>query len=388
MRSPILAVLLGSLVAAVGCASPADCLLGCVDIEQGEAIRLGTALVMTGEIGDVGEQGARAVELAVSERGELAGFPLEVVKEDSACTGAGGVSAMDVLSARANLVGIIGPSCSSAAEAILEEGALSRWLISPSNTSPLLTRPELHQPGYFRVAPSDVEQADRMAGYATDNLGIGSAVVITDGSDFMTLVGEAFDLALAEQGGTSLDPLALGEDLDALEPLFEGEVELAYLALSPWQAGDVATWIRARPELDSVVLAGLDQLDHPAYLQLEAAEGTLLTRFALEHAGAGYESFVAAWEARYDDSPTAEFHAHAWDATQLLFAGLEDVAEPLPGGAIRFDLEALREALHAVTGLPALTGLLGCDDRGECAAPTPVDVRVVQDGATVPAPGP
>ena len=374
-----------------GCVEEPECPGGCVEVPEGEPVRLGVALALTGEVGDVGEQGARAVELALASRDGLAGFDVELLTEDSACTAAGGLSAMEVLEVRSGYVGTIGPSCSVAAEAILFEGAPLRPLVSPSNTSPLVTRPGVHMPGYFRVAPDDAEQAQRLAGYAVDTLGVQRAAVLWDSSAAMEAIGQEFGLELVEAGGQLVAFEQVGEELDpVVESLLEGPLDLVYMALPPWTAAAVAVRLRAEPQLVDVELAGLDQLDDPAYLEPAgaAAEGTLLTRFALDHAQAGYEGFVAAWEQRWEDSPTAPFHAHAWDATQLLFRGLDEVAEVDARGTLWIDRDGLLAALHAVDGLPALTGVLGCDERGDCAAPTPVDVRIVRDGETTPAPGP
>ena len=374
-----------------GCVQEPECPGGCVEIPEGESIRLGVALALTGEVGDVGEQGARAVELAVAARDGLAGFEVELLTEDSACTAAGGLSAMEVLEIRSGYVGAIGPSCSVAAEAILADGAPLGPLVSPSNTSPLLTTPAVHQPGYYRVAPSDAHQAERMGEYIVDMLGVERAVVISDGSELMSAMGGAFNVGLVAAGGLTLGGLELGDDLDELALILTPEVnvvQLAYLALPAGRAAEALTWIRARPEYDELLLAGSENLDQPVFLEAEGADGTLLTRFALNHSQAGYEGFVTAWEQRYDDTPTAPFHAHAWDATQLMFAGLDAVAEVDVRGTLWIDRDGLLDALHAVQGLPALTGVLGCDELGDCAAPTPVDVRIVQDGETVPAPAP
>ena len=387
-RTCIISVILVAL-AWGGCVQPPECPEGCIQVAEGEPIRLGVALALTGEVGDVGEQGARAVELAVEQRPGPLGFDVELLVEDSACTAAGGLSAIEVLEVRSGLAGLIGPSCSVAAVAILQEGPPPRPLISPSNTSPLLTLPDVHQPGYYRVAPSDAQQADRMGGYVVDTLGVERVVVIRDGSDTMAAIDGAFEAAVVAAGGVVLGGLDLGEDVEALATvLTDTTAGFVYLALPVHQATEVVAWIRARPELDAVLIGGLDQLDGPVFLAEPAAEGTLLTRFALDHAQAGYESFVAAWEARWDDTPSAPFHAHAWDATQLMFAGIDEVASLDARGTLWIDRAALRDALDAVDRLPALTGLLGCDGYGDCAAPTPVDVRLVQGGETVPAPAP
>ena len=40
-----------------------------------------------------------------------------------------------------------------------------------------------------------------------------------------------------------------------------------------------------------------------------------------------YETFLAEYQERYGTEPTAAFHAHAYDATNILLAAVEQVAQ-------------------------------------------------------------
>ena len=94
----------------------------------------------------------------------------------------------------------------------------------------------------------------------------------------------------------------------------------------------------------------------------------------LDHTAPGeaYEAFVEAWRREIDEAgPSGGFHAHGYDAANLLFAALETAAVEREDGTLVIGRAALREALAAVENYPGLTGLLTCQDEsphaGDCA---------------------
>jgi branched-chain amino acid transport system substrate-binding protein len=80
-----------------------------------------------------------------------------------------------------------------------------------------------------------------------------------------------------------------------------------------------------------------------------------------------YADFVAKYEAEYGEAPIQAFHAHAYDATNMVFTAIE-MASTDDGGTLVIDLQALRDALHSITH-EGLTGSLSCDEFGDCASP-------------------
>jgi branched-chain amino acid transport system substrate-binding protein len=63
------------------------------------------------------------------------------------------------------------------------------------------------------------------------------------------------------------------------------------------------------------------------------------------------------------------FHAHAYDATNILFSAIEAVATTDADGTTYVPKQALRDAVYATTDFPGLTGTLSCSDSGDCGAP-------------------
>jgi branched-chain amino acid transport system substrate-binding protein len=395
---PLLALLALALLpfvaATAGCVEEEPCEGSCVELLEGEVLRLGVAAATTsdGLVGEVGTATARAIQLAVEQRGELAGRPLGFVVEPSGCSSEGGAQALTALKDAPGVFAVIGPTCSVAAASAMEAaGSGTLAVVSPSNTSPLLTRPDRQMPGYLRVAPSDAEQAERMARYLGGALELGTAIALHDGSEHLEAIAQDFGLAFQAEGGQLVGFEDVGDSLDLLEgELIHGAPDLLFLALPASRAADVATLVRTELALDALVLAGTDVLDDPAFLDAEhdVSEGALLTRFAFNHVLDGYETFAADWEQRFGEPPSAPFHAHAWDAAQMALRAIEEVAVPFDEERVRFDRQAVHQALAATSGQAGLTGMLTCDELGDCAAPTPVDLLIVEDGQPVGIPGP
>ena len=80
------------------------------------------------------------------------------------------------------------------------------------------------------------------------------------------------------------------------------------------------------------------------------------------------------WDEEYGGVPPSGFHAHSYDATNMLLDAVEAVAEEADDGSIVVGRQALRDALSAVEGYEGLTGSLTCQSEspfaGDCATGT------------------
>jgi branched-chain amino acid transport system substrate-binding protein len=83
----------------------------------------------------------------------------------------------------------------------------------------------------------------------------------------------------------------------------------------------------------------------------------------------GYADFLTKHEAKFGEKPVSAFHAHAYDATNILFAALEKVAVKNSDGSLFIPKKALRDAIFATKDFPGLTGSLSCSPTGDCGAP-------------------
>ncbi len=156
----------------------------CVEVGVGRPIYLGTLLF---EADSAGLDSKRAAELAVdyldgafdSRQGELLGHPVSLLAESEDCTPKGGVAGARRLLLEPDLVAVIGTTCSAAAfdAAAKVLSAKDVLLMSPSNTSPLLTDPKTHERFYFRTAFNDLIQGAAVAAFVKEKLGATTAGV-------------------------------------------------------------------------------------------------------------------------------------------------------------------------------------------------------------------
>ena len=84
-------------------------------------------------------------------------------------------------------------------------------------------------------------------------------------------------------------------------------------------------------------------------------------------AGEDYELFLEAWDEEIGGVPPSGFHAHAFDATQMLLEAIEAVAIETDDGSLVIGRQAVRDALNAIEEFDGLTGSLTCDEWGDCA---------------------
>ena len=90
--------------------------------------------------------------------------------------------------------------------------------------------------------------------------------------------------------------------------------------------------------------------------------------------GDAYEAFLDTWEVEIGGTPPSGFHAHAYDAANLLLDAVEAVAEEAEDGSLIIGRQALRDAIADVENYEGLTGILTCQDEspfaGDCASNT------------------
>ena len=114
----------------------------------------------------------------------------------------------------------------------------------------------------------------------------------------------------------------------------------------------------------------------------DAALGMYLSGPDLGFENQTYTDFLAAYDENYGGEPVAAFHAHSYDATNILLDAIIEVAQVSDDGTMLIGRQALRDAVAATSGFVGITGTLTCDENGDCADPR-IAVNEVQevDGA-------
>jgi branched-chain amino acid transport system substrate-binding protein len=355
-----------------GCTDP----LGCVEIAAGDPIKIGYALVTAGPNSSLGEDSVRGIEIAVDDMGgEIMGHPVEIVGEDTGCSPEGGQAAATKLASDTSLVAVVGTSCSSEARVgapILTEAGLS--MISPSNTAPDLTDPAKHVAGYFRTAHNDLVQGRVAAEFVYNDLGLKKAATIHDGSLYAVGLATAFADAYKELGGEIVSEQAVNVGDTDMRPVLTtiaaAGPEFIYYPIFTAEAGFVTSQAKEVPGLENVKLGAADGSFSQDFVNAagEAAKGMYLSSPDFSAFGDAYQEFLQKHEAKYGEPPLSAFHAHAYDATNIIAAAIEQVAVQ-NGDTMVIGKQALRDAIAATADFQGLTGNITCGETGDCADP-------------------
>jgi branched-chain amino acid transport system substrate-binding protein len=326
----------------------------------------------------LGVDSRRGVELAIADRREVLGHPLDLIGVETSCEAKGSVAAAEKLAGDPQIVAIVGPSCSNEARAatpILCQAGIS--LVSPSSTGPDLTAED--RPAefwcYLRTAANDLLQGAAAARFAREVRKLDRAATLHDGSPYADQLQQAFAEQFTALGGTitsqqGIDPQG-AEVRAALARIAETKPQILYYPVS-FEAGvQITRQAREVPGLENVARMGADSLFVPDFLKAvgEAALGFFWSGPDLTHMGPGYEEFVKKYRDRYGEMPISAFHAEAYDATMMILAAIEHIAVQDADGTLHISRGTLNEALHATRGLPGLTGILSCNQNGDCADP-------------------
>lgn len=173
---------------------------------RADDIKIGIEMGFTGPIETLTPPMAQGGELAIKEVNDsglfLNGAKITPVRGDETCIDAGAATAAaERLITSDKVSGIIGPTCSGAASAVLTNVAIPNGmvLISPSATSPGLST--IDSKGlFYRTAPSDAREGDILAQIMKDR-GIKSAAISYTNNDYGKGIASSIQSAFEKLGG-------------------------------------------------------------------------------------------------------------------------------------------------------------------------------------------
>ncbi|MGH2521405.1 MAG: branched-chain amino acid ABC transporter substrate-binding protein [Anaerolineales bacterium] len=353
--------------------------LGLVTIPSGEPVHIAYWGVLSGADATLGEDSKRGVEIAIDDRGgKLLGRDIRLTTEDGQCTPEGGATAAQKLAADTTLAGLIGSSCSDETVGgikTLNDAGLTT--ISPSNTRPALTFPDRDATyaGYLRTAHSDAFQGKAVAEFVFNELKLTTAATVHDGSAYAEALQQVFVDEFKKLGGTVTLQEAVSKGQTDMKPvltrLAATSPQVLYYPIFVAEGAFITAQAKEVPGLEDAVLIGSDGMFSADMIKGAgpAAEGMYLSSPDFTAFQAGYQDFLTKHTAKYGGNPLSIFHAHAYDATNILFAALEKVAVTAPDGTIYVPKKALRDAIYATKDHQGITGTLSCGQYGDCGAP-------------------
>ena len=360
--------------------------LGTVEVSPGEAVQIRSLNTITGDVAYLGIPNQRGVELAVADFGPVHGFDVDLgTRYDDLCSSDGAQAAAQTIVADEDVVGVIGPSCSTAAVAAAPlVTAAGMVLIGPSNTSPTLTsdlagNPGLnHSVGYYRTSNNGLFVGEAMARFVHTELGLASAAAIHDGDPYSRSIAQAFADSFESLGGTVTGFSAINkEDSDMVPVLTEiaagGPAALFFPIFQP--AGDFLTeQAPGVSGLEGTVLLTDAALLNDGFMSLPQSAGVYFSgpdlRFGAtsnQSTGKTPDSLLDAYEESYGEPPSAPYWAHAYDATTLLLEAIT-AASMVEDGTLIIDRASIRQYLNAVSGYGGIIGTINCDSFGDCGS--------------------
>ncbi len=367
--------------------------IGCVTVAPGEPLHIAYWGVLSGADGTLGEDSKRGVEIALDDMdNSFHGHDILLTTEDALCTPEGGATAATKLATDTSLVALVGSSCSDetvGGVATITNAGLTT--ISPSNTRPALSSPDRgpDYDGYLRTAHSDAFQGKAVADFAYNVLGARKAATIHDGSAYAEALQQVFADNFVALGGEIVAQEAVAKDATDMRPVLTtiaaAAPDFLYYPVFVAAGGFITAQVREISGLETVKIAGSDGIFTPDFITAAGpnVQGMYLSSPDFSLFPDGYTAFIEKHQAKYGEAPLSIFHAHAYDATGIIFAALESVVVEDADGTLHVGRQALRDAIYATTNFPGITGTLSCSASGDCGAPVIAVYEVVSsDPAT------
>jgi branched-chain amino acid transport system substrate-binding protein len=338
-------------------------------------------MVISGPDATLGTDSRNGAEIAVDDKGgKLLGHDIKFDGEDEQCNAEGGQAAGTKLAADTSIVAVLGTSCSSAARVAVPLWSNAGFtVVSASNTAPDLTEPgnENQHPGYLRTAHSDNVQGAAAAKFAWEKLGIKKAATIHDGSIYAESLQQVFADEFKKLGGEITAQESVSPDQTdmsgVLTSIAAGGPELIYHPIFIQAGVQLLLQGRQTPGLENTYQMGADGMFSPDVMEGagDAVEGAFVSSPDFTQFGPDYEAkFVPAYEAKFGSKPVSIFHAHAYDAANMVFACIEQVAQgDKDGGTLVIGRQAIRDCMYGTKDFKGLTGNLTCSATGDCADP-------------------
>ncbi len=362
--------------------------LGCVDYGPGEPIRVASALVISGPNTNLGTDSQYGVEIAMDWKGEVLGHPIELQAEDDGCSAEGGQTAGQKIVSDPSIVGVIGTSCSGAgvpmSKVVSDAGY---FMVSPSNTAPSLTDPEqAWNPGYYRTAHNDKVQGSAMANYVFNELGLTTAAAIHDGDPYTEGLANSFAVSFADLGGEVVEFTAINKGDTDMRPVLTsvsaaGPPAFLYYPIFMPECALITKQAKEVAGLEETLLAAAD-----GCISADAAEaigedtaGLYFSGPDISFSGDEYTQFKADYLEKYGTETLSVFHAHSFDAANIILGCVEEVAVQDADGTLHIGRQAMRDCVGATSGFEGITGTLTCDEYGDCADPK-ISVSVIEEG--------
>lgn len=328
---------------------------------DGDTIKVGGLLEMTGGSASFGISGKNGIDLAlkkINEKGVLGGKKLSLVVADTKSEASEATNGMQKLISQDKVVAVIGPNQSSA---VIASGAINNGAkvvdITPMGTNPDVTvDPKTKQvkPYSFRTCFIDPFQGTVMASFASNELKVKRAAIYIDNtSDYAKGLAQFFKENFIKNGGqVVIEEAYLQKDTDFKSTLTKIKAAQPDFIYIPGYYQEVGLIVKQAREMGiTVPMAGGDGWDSaklPEIAGKAALENTFFSSlYSPDDTSDLNKEFVAEYKKAYNTNPDV-FAALAYDSTLLVAKAIEDAGSADPA--------KIAEAMAKIKGFKGVSG--------------------------------
>lgn len=328
---------------------------------DGDTIKVGGLLEMTGGSASFGISGKNGIDLAlkkINEKGVLGGKKLSLIVADTKSEASEATNGMQKLISQDKVVAVIGPNQSSA---VIASGAINNGAkvvdITPMGTNPDVTfDPKTKQvkPYSFRTCFIDPFQGTVMASFASNELKVKKAAIYIDNtSDYAKGLAQFFKENFVKNGGqVVIEEAYLQKDTDFKSTLTKIKAVQPDFIYIPGYYQEVGLIVKQAREMGiTVPMAGGDGWDSaklPEIAGKAALENTFFSSlYSPDDTSDLNKEFVAEYKKAYNTNPDV-FAALAYDSTLLVAKAIEDAGSADPA--------KIGEAMAKIKGFKGVSG--------------------------------
>ncbi len=333
---------------------------------EGESIKIGVNLELTGGVASYGQSIMEGMELALSEinKDGVDGKELEIVKYDNKSDAAEATTGAIKLASQDKVDVMIGAATSTNTLAQVQVANDNKVpLITPTGTNETITSNDGKVNEYvFRTCFIDPFQGTVAANFALEEIGAKTAAVYIDSSsDYSKGLAAAFKEAFTAAGGKIVaEDAFVQKDTDfqsTLTRIKKAEPDFVFVPAFYEEVGLILK--QAREAGIDVPFMGGDGWDSPKLVEIAGKEA-LNNTFITNHYSAGdpdekIQDFVSSFKEKYDDKSPDAFAALGYDTAYF-------VADSVKRAGGEVTPETIKDALAETKDLALISGNLTMDD--------------------------
>ncbi|KWW14076.1 MULTISPECIES: ABC transporter substrate-binding protein [Peribacillus] len=333
---------------------------------DGDTIKIGVNLELSGGVASYGQSIAEGLELATEEINKegIDGKKIKLIKVDNKSEASEATSGAIKLTSQDKVAAIVGAATSTNSIAQVQIAQDNKVpVISPSGTSPEITFSKDKLNDYiFRTSFIDPFQGTVAANFASKEIKAKSAAIYIDSaSDYSKGLAAAFKEQFEKNGGKIVAEEAyIAKDTDfrsTLTRLKSAKPDFIFLPGYYEEAGLIVK--QARETGLDVPFMGGDGWDSPKLVEIAGAKALNKT-YITNHYSSGdpdekIQNFVSAFKAKYKDKSPDAFNALGYDTGYFLADAIKRAGSAEP--------TKIKEALEKTKNLQLVTGTFTLDEK-------------------------